>query len=146
MSVRILWKRLALELNDWVKEISPGQVPAAHACNPSYSGGRDQEDPSLKPAWVQIVCETLAGKNPSQERASGMIQGVGPEFKPQYHKREREKEMAFSSVGVQIPLRAWVEQKGKGRLILISLEYYIVYGCVCVYVFAFTRKYTHVHV
>jgi hypothetical protein len=22
------------------------------ACNPSYSGGRDQEDCSLKPAWV----------------------------------------------------------------------------------------------
>jgi hypothetical protein len=24
----------------------------AHACNPSYSGGRDQEDCSLKPAWA----------------------------------------------------------------------------------------------
>jgi hypothetical protein len=23
---------------------------AAHACNPSYSGGRDQEDQGLKPA------------------------------------------------------------------------------------------------
>jgi hypothetical protein len=27
-----------------------GQMPVAHACNPSYSGGRDQEDCSLKPA------------------------------------------------------------------------------------------------
>jgi hypothetical protein len=25
-------------------------VPVAHACNPSYSGGRDQEDHGLKPA------------------------------------------------------------------------------------------------
>jgi hypothetical protein len=25
------------------------------------------------------------GKNPSQKRAGGMAQGVGPEFKPQYH-------------------------------------------------------------
>jgi hypothetical protein len=24
----------------------------AHVCNPSYSGGRDQEDHSLKPAWA----------------------------------------------------------------------------------------------
>jgi hypothetical protein len=24
----------------------------AHACNPSYSGGRDQEDHSSKPAWA----------------------------------------------------------------------------------------------
>jgi hypothetical protein len=25
------------------------QVPVAHTCNPSYSGGRDQEDWVLKP-------------------------------------------------------------------------------------------------
>jgi hypothetical protein len=25
----------------------------AHICNPSYSGGRDQEDSSLKPAWAK---------------------------------------------------------------------------------------------
>jgi hypothetical protein len=24
----------------------------AHICNPSHSGGRDQEDESLKPAWA----------------------------------------------------------------------------------------------
>jgi hypothetical protein len=28
------------------------QAPVAHACNPSYSGGRDQEDCGLKPAWA----------------------------------------------------------------------------------------------
>jgi hypothetical protein len=27
-------------------------VPMAHACNPSYSGGRDQEDYGSKPAWA----------------------------------------------------------------------------------------------
>jgi hypothetical protein len=27
-------------------------VPVAHACNPSYSGGRHQEDQGLKPAWA----------------------------------------------------------------------------------------------
>jgi hypothetical protein len=25
-------------------------MPVAYACNPSYSGGRDQEDPGSKPA------------------------------------------------------------------------------------------------
>jgi hypothetical protein len=25
----------------------------AHACNPSYSGGRDQEDYSLRPVWAK---------------------------------------------------------------------------------------------
>jgi hypothetical protein len=32
----------------------------------------------------QIVRETLFQKNPSQKKAGGVAQGVGPEFKPQY--------------------------------------------------------------
>jgi hypothetical protein len=31
-------------------KLTPSQVLVAHACNPSYSGGRDQEDRGLKPA------------------------------------------------------------------------------------------------
>jgi hypothetical protein len=30
----------------------------------------------------QIVRKTLSPKNPSQKRAGGVAQGVGPEFKP----------------------------------------------------------------
>jgi hypothetical protein len=31
-------------------------------------------------------------KNPTQKhRAGGMAQGVGPEFKPQYHKRKKKE-------------------------------------------------------
>jgi hypothetical protein len=37
---------------DGVKNSSASKVPVAHACNPSYSGGRNQEDCSLKPAWA----------------------------------------------------------------------------------------------
>jgi hypothetical protein len=44
--------------------------PVAHTCNPSYSGGREQEDHNLKPAWA----------NSSQDPA--VAQDVGPEFKP----------------------------------------------------------------
>jgi hypothetical protein len=55
----------------------------AHTYNPSYSGGRDQEDHGSKPDG-QIVLETQSQKNPSQKKAGGMTQGVGPEFKPQY--------------------------------------------------------------
>jgi hypothetical protein len=39
------------------------QAPVAHTCNPSYSGGRDPEDHSLKPAQANSICETLSGKN-----------------------------------------------------------------------------------
>jgi hypothetical protein len=30
-------------------------------------------------------------KNPSQKRAGGVAQGVGPEFKPQYCKKKKKK-------------------------------------------------------
>jgi hypothetical protein len=36
----------------------------------------------------QIICETLSQKNPSPKRVGGVAQGVGPEFKPQYHKNK----------------------------------------------------------
>jgi hypothetical protein len=34
----------------------------AHACNPSYSGGRDQEDCSLKQAWVNSFLDPILKK------------------------------------------------------------------------------------
>jgi hypothetical protein len=51
----------------------------AHAYNPSYSGGRDQEDHSSKPGG-----KTLTQKNPSQKSAGGVAQGVGPVLKKKY--------------------------------------------------------------
>jgi hypothetical protein len=36
-------------LNKCSLSTSHSWVPVAHACNPSYSGGRDQEDQSSKP-------------------------------------------------------------------------------------------------
>jgi hypothetical protein len=62
----------------------------AHACNPSYSGGRDKKDCGSKPAW-QIVLVTLSQKNPSQKRTGGVAQCVGFEFNPQNHKKEKKK-------------------------------------------------------
>jgi hypothetical protein len=37
----------------------------------------------------QIVHQTLSQKYSSQKRAGGVIQGVGPEFKPQYQKKKK---------------------------------------------------------
>jgi hypothetical protein len=40
----------------------------------------------------QIVCETLSQKNPPQKKGAGRVaQGEGPEFKPQYRKKERNE-------------------------------------------------------
>jgi hypothetical protein len=64
----------------------------AHTCNPGYSGGRDQEDHSSKPAHRQIVHETLSQKTLHKNRANGLAQGEGPEFKPQYWKKNGQGE------------------------------------------------------
>jgi hypothetical protein len=44
LSVLSLWQGLL------IMTVELSWAPVAHACNPSHSGGRDQEDHSLKPA------------------------------------------------------------------------------------------------
>jgi hypothetical protein len=61
----------------------------AHTCNPSYSGGYDQEGYSLKPAWANSFRDSIS-PNPSQKRTGGVTQGVGTEFKPQYCKKKKK--------------------------------------------------------
>jgi hypothetical protein len=56
----------------------------AHACNPSYSGGRGQEDHGSKPAQENNSRDPIL-KNPS------LTQGVGPEFKSQDHKTQSKQ-------------------------------------------------------
>jgi hypothetical protein len=63
------------------------QAPAAHACNPGYSQGKDQEDHSLKPAQADPV-----SKIPITKRAGRVAQGEGPEFKPRYKIKKKKME------------------------------------------------------
>jgi hypothetical protein len=60
----------------------------AHSCNPGYSGGRDQEDLSLKLAWGNSLRDIILKKK-SHKKAGGVVQGVDPEFKPQYFKKRQ---------------------------------------------------------
>jgi hypothetical protein len=41
---------------------SKSQVLVAHACNPSYSGGRGQEDLSLRPAQTSSLRDPISKK------------------------------------------------------------------------------------
>jgi hypothetical protein len=69
----------------------------AHTCNPSSSEGRDQEDHGSKPALVNSsylfahssYLRPYPEKNPSQKKAGEVAQGVGPEFKLQYSKKDK---------------------------------------------------------
>jgi hypothetical protein len=47
----------------------------ARCCNPSYSGGRGQEDRGWKP--TRVNSKTLLRQKPSQKRAGGVAQGEG---------------------------------------------------------------------
>jgi hypothetical protein len=57
-------------------------APVAHTCNPSYSGGRDQEDRGSKPAPANGFLDPIS-KIPNTKRAGGVVQ-VGPVFKQIY--------------------------------------------------------------
>jgi hypothetical protein len=49
--------------NKYIKKcLSPCQTPVAHACNPSNSGGRDQEDRGSKPAWANNSQDPISKK------------------------------------------------------------------------------------
>jgi hypothetical protein len=61
-----------------------------NACNPSYSGGRDQEDLGLKPAQANSSQDPISKKPITNKRADEVVQGVGPEFKPQYCKKKKK--------------------------------------------------------
>jgi hypothetical protein len=43
----------------------------AHACNPSYSGGRDQKDQGLKPAQANSSRDSIS-ENLHKSRAGGV--------------------------------------------------------------------------
>jgi hypothetical protein len=43
---------------------------------------------------MQRVCKTLSRKYSSQKRTGGVAQGVGPEFKYQYHKKKKKSHLA----------------------------------------------------
>jgi hypothetical protein len=43
----------------------------------------------------QIVCKTLSRKILHKSRAGGVAQGEGPEFKPQYRQKKKEKLIYF---------------------------------------------------
>jgi hypothetical protein len=58
--------------------------------NPSYSGGKDQEDCCSKPAWANSLQDPIP-KIPITKKAGGVAQGVGLEFKPWYQNKKKKK-------------------------------------------------------
>jgi hypothetical protein len=64
-----------------------GWAPVAHACNASYSGGRDQEDQGLKPVEVNSSQDPVWKKIHHKKKKKKVLVEwlkvyVGCEFKP----------------------------------------------------------------
>jgi hypothetical protein len=63
----------------------------AHTCNPSYLGGRDQEDQGSKPVWANSSQDPIL-KKPNRKKKGGggkggESQGIDPEFKTSITKK-----------------------------------------------------------
>jgi hypothetical protein len=73
----------------FLKKTNKKWVVSGSCPNPNFTGSRDQ-DCDLKPAWANNFQNPISKKNLShvKKRTDGMAQGVGPEFKPQYHKEK----------------------------------------------------------
>jgi hypothetical protein len=70
----------------YIINILSSLVPVANACNPSYSGGRDEEDCSSKPAWANSLGDSIS-EIPNTKKGWWSGPRVGPKFKPQYRKK-----------------------------------------------------------
>jgi hypothetical protein len=64
-------------------------VLVAHAYNPSYSGGSDQEGRGSEPALADSSVRPCLEKTHHKKGTGGVTQGVDPEFKPQYWKKKK---------------------------------------------------------
>jgi hypothetical protein len=63
----------------------------ADTYNPSYSGGRDQEDHGLKPIQASSSRRPYLEKSFTKKRASGLAQGKGPESSNARTARKKKK-------------------------------------------------------
>jgi hypothetical protein len=60
-----------------------------HACNLATQEAEIRRN-KVRSQPGKIVCELLSQKQPSQKRDGGVAQGVGPGFKPEYHKKKKK--------------------------------------------------------
>jgi hypothetical protein len=90
-SVHIFQKVRRKNFESFYHKEMAGWVPVVHAYNPSCSRGRDQEDHSSKPARAKSSMRLSILKKPSQKsEVKWVVQGGGPEFKPQYWKKKAD--------------------------------------------------------
>jgi hypothetical protein len=56
----ITWKKQDISFS--IKTKPSGQMPVVHTYNPSYLGGWDRENHSLRPAWANSLQDPISKK------------------------------------------------------------------------------------
>jgi hypothetical protein len=82
----------------------------AHAYNPSYSGGRDQEDRGLKPAGANSSRDLISGKKKKKcftKKVWWSVSNCRPELKPQH----QEKKSCFKMFRIVYILYEYQEEE-----------------------------------
>jgi hypothetical protein len=109
------------------KKKKKSQAPVVHAYNTSYSTGRDQEDQGSKPRFK--FKRTYLEKNLHKNRAGGMAEGEGPEFKPMYHKKRKKKLVEEVAQTMYTHVSKCKNNKIKGEKKIKATEYWILKKC-----------------
>jgi hypothetical protein len=87
--LNLSWRLTALGL-----KLNSSWEQVAHTCNPSYSGGRDQEDHGSKPALANSLRDPISKKPiTKKKKAIRMAQCGGPEFRSQYQKKKQNPKL-----------------------------------------------------
>jgi hypothetical protein len=85
-----------------------------HSCNPSYSGGRDQEDRSSKAAQTNSLQDYIS-KIPFTKKGWWNGSRCRPEFKPQYCKKKKENQDNI-----------WTKTSNKSLTSIVAVHFYLV--------------------
>jgi hypothetical protein len=64
----------------------------AHIYNPSYLGGRDQEDSTLKPAWANSSQDPILKIPKTKKGLVEWFKVYGLEFQPQFLTKNKQKQ------------------------------------------------------
>jgi hypothetical protein len=102
-------KELIYQMVQKKKTMHRNQVPVAHTCNPSYSGGRDQKDLSSKPAQANNSWDPIL-KNLQKNRAGGVAQVKALSSSPSTTKKTKQnktKKKPCRDKGLQSSAQTW---------------------------------------
>jgi hypothetical protein len=120
-----------------------------HTCNSSYSGGRDQEDCSWKPAQ-EIVPRPYLEKSLHKNKDCEVAQGVGTEFKNQHPSQPSKQEYKMKSKNLQALILIHLGSSLKLSNLIHSFLHPsrdILWVCVCLhaYMFTYTSIYKYIY-